>query len=237
MHTSRLAQLALVIAVLAVALFVGPPLLIQLGGLTSRIGFPIFMLGGLFAVFGLLFGLLGVFATRSTTGRAGRGKAIIATVASAAILAVVGATAGPASSLPAINDITTNPGDPPAFVTAREVVGEPMSYAGEAFASQQRAAYPDLAPLRLDKSPKAAFVTVAQAMRDMGWNVVREDEAAGAIEANETSRVFRFVDDVVVRIRPDGSGSVVDVRSRSREGRGDLGANAARIRRLLAAIR
>jgi uncharacterized protein (DUF1499 family) len=43
--------------------------------------------------------------------------------------------------------------------------------------------------------------------------------------------VFRFVDDVLVRVRPaDGGGALVDVRSKSRDGRGDLGVNAARIR-------
>ena len=46
-----------------------------------------------------------------------------------------------------------------------------------------------------------------------------------------TTRIFRFVDDVVVRVRPaEGGGAIVDVRSKSRDGRGDLGANAARIR-------
>ncbi|MEM7409162.1 MAG: DUF1499 domain-containing protein [Myxococcota bacterium] len=237
MHTSRFAQLGFGLAILALAAFLGPPLLIQLGALTSKVGFPIHMLGGLFAVFGLLFGLLGIYATRSTTGRAGRGQALFGALSSGAILAVVGASAGPAAGLPAINDITTDPGDPPAFVAAQDALGIDMAYPGDAFASQQRAAYPDLAALRLEKSPTAAFAIVLQAMRDLGWTIVREDPAAGVLEANETSRVFQFVDDVVVRIRPDGSGAVIDVRSRSREGRGDLGANAARIRRLLDAVR
>ncbi len=56
------------------------------------------------------------------------------------------------------------------------------------------------------------------------------------IEATDTSRMFRFVDDIAVRIRPDGTGSRVDVRSKSREGKGDLGVNAARIRRLRDAL-
>ncbi|MBW2399988.1 MAG: DUF1499 domain-containing protein, partial [Deltaproteobacteria bacterium] len=38
------------------------------------------------------------------------------------------------------------------------------------------------------------------------------------------------VDDIVVRVRRDGADSIVDVRSKSRDGRGDMGANAARIR-------
>jgi len=64
----------------------------------------------------------------------------------------------------------------------------------------------------------------------------RADPAAGTIEATDTSRIFRFVDDIVVRIRPEAEGARIDVRSKSREGKGDLGANAARIRRLRDAL-
>ena len=52
----------------------------------------------------------------------------------------------------------------------------------------------------------------------------------GRLEARQESGLFRFVDDVVVRVRPAPGGSVVDVRSKSRDGRGDMGVNAKRIR-------
>jgi len=58
----------------------------------------------------------------------------------------------------------------------------------------------------------------------------------GTIEATETTFWFGFKDDVVIRIRPEGAGSRVDVRSKSRVGKSDLGANAARIRRFAAAL-
>jgi len=66
--------------------------------------------------------------------------------------------------------------------------------------------------------------------------VVDADPAAGRIEANETSRWFRFTDDVVIRVAPDGAGSRIDVRSVSRVGRSDFGVNAARIRAYTAAL-
>ncbi len=50
------------------------------------------------------------------------------------------------------------------------------------------------------------------------------------LEATQTSRIFRFVDDICVRLRPDGTATLIDVRSKSRVGQGDLGANAKRIR-------
>ena len=49
-------------------------------------------------------------------------------------------------------------------------------------------------------------------------------------EAAVTSPTFLFVDDIVVRVRPEGDGSRIDVRSKSRDGKGDLGMNAKRIR-------
>ena len=42
--------------------------------------------------------------------------------------------------------------------------------------------------------------------------------------------MFHFVDDISVRIRPAAGGSRIDIRSKSRDGQGDIGANAARIR-------
>jgi len=48
--------------------------------------------------------------------------------------------------------------------------------------------------------------------------------------------VFHFVDDLVIRVRPDGGGSRVDVRSRSRVGVGDMGANAKRVLAYTAAL-
>jgi uncharacterized protein (DUF1499 family) len=141
--------------------------------------------------------------------------------------------------VPPINDITTDPADPPQFAAlAREGpnVGHDMSYPGEPFASQQRAAYPDLAPIAFSGPPDKAFAEVKALIESFGWKIVAADPAAGTIEATDTSRIFRFVDDIVVRVRARDSGSVVDVRSKSREGKGDLGANAARIRRLRDAL-
>ena len=77
---------------------------------------------------------------------------------------------------------------------------------------------------------------VEQAVKDLGWERVGRDDETRIVEASETSAIFRFVDDVVVRVTPASGGSLVDVRSKSRVGRSDLGANAARIEALLAKI-
>ncbi len=56
------------------------------------------------------------------------------------------------------------------------------------------------------------------------------------IEATATTFWFGFKDDVVVRVRSTVNGSIVDVRSVSRVGQSDLGANAKRIRAILAGL-
>ena len=71
----------------------------------------------------------------------------------------------------------------------------------------------------------------------LGWQIVATAPAEGRLEATDRTRWFGFRDDVVVRVRPDGAGSRVDVRSVSRVGRSDLGTNARRIQAFLAALR
>jgi uncharacterized protein (DUF1499 family) len=197
------------------------------------------MLGGLLGLAGLLLGLIALYTTRRAKGRAGRGLAWGACGLGIAVLGGIAVAASSGAGSPPINDITTDPSDPPQFAAlAREGpnAGRDMSYPGEAFASQQRAAYPDLAPIPVAKSAAETFADVKSAIESFGWNIVAADASALTIEATDTSRIFRFVDDIAVRIRPEDSGCVVDVRSKSREGRGDLGANAARIRRLRDAL-
>jgi uncharacterized protein (DUF1499 family) len=144
-------------------------------------------------------------------------------------------------TVPPINDITTDTENPPAFaavVTAHTAEGgNPVAYPGAKFADQQKQAYPDIAPLVLPLLPEAAFNKALDTARRMGWTIVAADDAAGRIEASDTSRWFGFTDDIVVRITASGSGSRIDMRSSSRLGRSDFGVNAARIRTYLAALR
>ena len=77
---------------------------------------------------------------------------------------------------------------------------------------------------------EAALESAERVARALGWQVVAVDAKSGRLEATATSRLFGFVDDVVVRITPTARGCVVDVRSLSRVGGSDFGANARRVR-------
>ena len=134
---------------------------------------------------------------------------------------------------PRINDITTSPDDPPSFrraVLLPENRGRDMTYPHSNI-SRQRKSYPDLKPVVRADTPETAYEAVLAAARRMPrWNVIAADAAARVIEAVATTALLRFKDDVVIEVRPKGTGSAVHVRSKSRLGRSDFGANAKRIR-------
>ncbi|GMH36758.1 hypothetical protein BSKO_04631 [Bryopsis sp. KO-2023] len=134
---------------------------------------------------------------------------------------------------PIINDVATDLEDTPAFVKAS--VGE----LPDSFKEQIKKAYADLKPLVLESQDKpTVFKTAAKLAEETArWQVTHQDEEAGIIEGVATTGLLRFKDDFVVRIKDaEGSGVVVDMRSKSRVGKGDLGANAARIREYFAAL-
>ena len=138
--------------------------------------------------------------------------------------------------MPRIHDITTDTENPPRFVAllaTRQKAPNGADYAGAKLAQAQKAAYPDIKPELLNMPPALAFERALAAARNMGWDIVAAEPAQGRIEATATTFWFRFKDDVVIRIVAEGNGSRLDMRSMSRIGRSDLGANAKRIRAFL----
>jgi len=138
-----------------------------------------------------------------------------------------------AQAVPPIHDITTDTDNPPAFqdiAPLREDAPNPVEYPGEETAEQQREAYPDIDTLQLTVSKSVAVDVSVTTAQDMGWELVGVDAEEGRIEATATTRWFGFKDDVVIRIRDHDDGSELDIRSKSRVGGSDVGANAERIR-------
>ena len=123
-------------------------------------------------------------------------------------------------------------------VACRADAPNPAAYGGPELEAQQASGYPDIHPLVLTATqPGTAFVRARDAAREAGRTIVAADSAAGRVEATATTGWFGFKDDVVVRIRPEGQGSRVDVRSVSRVGTSDVGTNARRIRAYLDRLR
>jgi uncharacterized protein (DUF1499 family) len=144
-----------------------------------------------------------------------------------------------AQGVPPIHDITTDTFDPPAFVALlpqRQRAPNGADYGGPSIAAQQQQGYPDIKSVVVKTAPAETVQRALDAARSMGWEVAATDTPTGRIEATDTSTWFGFKDDVVIRVRPEGTGSRVDVRSVSRVGLSDLGANAARVRKFLAKL-
>jgi uncharacterized protein (DUF1499 family) len=202
-------------------------------------GFLLVVLALGLSLVGLVTSIAGFVATSPGKGRDGRPSAVRGLVMCGLVLLAILVPASRGRGVPRINDITTDADDPPQFVSALESnPGRDMSYP-DGFAEQQQAGYNDLATLVLNVEPAVAYERVRAALAGMPrMEITGEDRAAGRIEATETSRLFHFADDIVVRIRPfQGGASRIDARSKSRVGKGDLGVNANRIRTLFQRVR
>ena len=224
-------------ATIAAALGIGGPAATVVGVILSQLGAPaltgfsLFQLGILCGLLALILGVVGLFLTRG--GALGRPRAWTGVGLGVLMIGIVVVSAIPGAGVPAINDITTNLDDPPAFAAAtgeHHNADRDMSYPTD-WKPLVRSAYPDLESIRPAVPRKHAYEAALGEAEAMGWKITRRDPNAFVFEAEDTTALFRFVDDVVVRVGDDGRGlAVVDVRSKSRDGRGDVGANAARIR-------
>jgi uncharacterized protein (DUF1499 family) len=144
-----------------------------------------------------------------------------------------------ARSVPPIHDISTDLTNPPAFIAIaplRANAPNPVEYAGEETAQQQRQAYSDITTWNTSASVEVVYQQALKVVADMGWELVASDLNEGRIEATDTTTWFGFKDDVVIRLVATETGSAVDIRSKSRVGRSDVGVNAKRIRAFLSAL-
>jgi uncharacterized protein (DUF1499 family) len=232
----RAGAAVVVLAVVAIAL---AGLGSRWGWWTFRTGFSILRWGSYAALGGAALVLVGALAS----GRGRRRPLVAAALLTAVALATVAVPwqwRRTAQRVPPIHDVTTDTEQPPAFVALhdrRPGATNPVEYGGPEIAAQQRAGYPDLAPVTLAVPPREALARAERTARALGWTIAAVDTAAGRLEATDRTRWFGFYDDVVVRVTPADPGSRVDVRSLSRVGGSDVGANAARIRRFTERLR
>jgi uncharacterized protein (DUF1499 family) len=229
--SGRIALFALAVAALSIVI-------VRSGLLEIEPALATFAAALIFAALAVLLSFLG-FVVIWRQGRSGLGSAILGLLLGLLLLAYPGYLGYRASKLPAIHDITTDPDNPPRFdVLARLRPRGRNDYPGGAVAQAQRSAYPDIAPLQESVPPKLVYDTALALVTKRKWHVVdARPPAAGrreaVIEAVARTPIMGFRDDVVIRVSTVGAGARVDMRSASRYGLHDFGANAARIRSLL----
>jgi uncharacterized protein (DUF1499 family) len=174
-------------------------------------------------------------------GLAGLGRAVLGLTLGAVLLAYPGYLAYRGSKLPTINDITTDPANPPRFdVLARLRPRGSSAYPGARVAALQAKFYPDIDALEYDAPAPLAYRVALQVVTKRKWHIVDAlpptPQRPGEIEAVARTLIMGFRDDVVVRVSGTAGSARIDVRSASRYGDRDFGANAKRVTALLSDI-
>jgi uncharacterized protein (DUF1499 family) len=228
--SSRLAWFALAVTVLSI-------IIVRSGLLEIVPALATFAAALVFAGLAVLLALVSFIAIWRQ-GLAGLGRALLGLLLGLCLLAYPAYLGYRATKLPAINDITTDPANPPRFdVLARLRPRGTNDYPGTKVAALQRAAYPDILPLQVDVLPPMAFNIALKLVAKRKWHVVDAQppapNRAGVIEAVARTPIMGFRDDVVIRVSGLDGGARIDLRSASRFGTSDFGDNAKRIRALL----
>lgn len=231
--TGRITMLALIVAIVAVLALLLPGPLYRFGGLALKTSFSLMTLGFALGLLATALAVAGVLLTLPRRARAWRLRSYVALLLGLIAFIPPLLFVHKAKSVPAIHDISTDTAHPPEFravLPQRADAPNGSTYSGAKAAASQRAAYPDIQPLKFDTLPANTFAAALDVARSMGWTIVAQNQDEGRIEATATTSWFGFKDDVVIRVTAEASGTRVDIRSESRVGASDLGANAARIR-------
>lgn len=196
--------------------------------------------GSLLLLIALITAALGLIRSGGTAGTASLPATWLALLAGLAVTANNGLVMGQARGAPPIHDITTDTDNPPAFVAIIPLrlvdAQNPPEYSGPEAAAAQKQAFPDLQPVFITQPANVVFAAAKAVVAENGWTLVEASERDGRIEATAETGWAHFKDDVVIRIEPGRDQTRVDVRSKSRVGRGDMGANARRVRDFLSAL-
>ncbi len=177
-------------------------------------------------------------------GRHGVRNVMLGSVLALATLALPAWHAIGLFTLPRLHDVTTDWQQPPRL---RAAVDDRPAWAGNPEYARdgvvrQATAYPQIVPFFADYDAGLVYETALALVAGRGWRVlatrVPSANAPGRIEAVASTLVFGFEDDVIIRITPRGiEATRVDMRSASRIGGHDLGANARRIVNFLTDLR
>ncbi|GHF73104.1 DUF1499 domain-containing protein [Seohaeicola zhoushanensis] len=219
----RLGYLSIVLGVASIALLAVSVWGFRAGGWPWPQAYDIAGWGAWAAGAGIIAALAGLVVWLRRR-RGGAGAVLLGLILSLPVAGLGSAFEIAARTTPPINDISTDTEDPPVFWST----ATPSDYPAKN-AKQQRAAYPDVRPLDLPVSADEAFAAALALVEERGWEVLSADPVESQIEAIARSSLFGFEDEVAIRVTETDTGARIDMRSRSRLGQIDRGANARRI--------
>ena len=227
---SRPAVSGLILGLSAIAAMVASGVGYRLGWWHFTVGLQVSEWATYGAAVAMLLSITALVQTRPNAARRGRVVAILGLLLALLPVGMALQWQYATRAYPEINDISTDTLDAPVFWD----MPTPTDYPGAKAAELQRAAYPDLVPLKLQGLSAQAFAYALDVVKDKGWTVVASVPEEGRIEATSSSLLYGFTDEVAIRVKAVDGGVLVDVRSRSRIGKIDRGVNARRIRAYLA---
>ena len=247
---SRLSVLAAILCFGAVAAALVAALGAARGAWDFRVGFKALEYALYAGAAGIVIALVAIYFARRVRPKLVMLN-ILAILVAGAFVGFLGNQIRIARAVPRIHDVATNVDDYPRFyrLTVRDDNLESVPDMGrrdwaalpprERWKAIHREYYGDIAPIRVPWSIEETIIRARRLGEARGWDIVTFDPANGILEAVDTSRFFRFKDNIVVRARPlsAGGGAIVDMRSISRVGVSDVGVNASRVRDFLAALR
>jgi hypothetical protein len=185
------------------------------------------------ALFGLSAGLVGLYSRFRR--RDGQLVAVAAILLCIVLVGGIGEYLWRVSKAPPLIDISTDLADPPAFyrlaVRPDRIAHVPVlrrpGY--ERFGPEERwrvvhsDSYPHLRTQVLPRSPAEVVTRATAIAQERGWDVAVSDPRQGRFEATVPSRFFGFREDLVLRARPAGKRTAVDLRVIARTGTTDNG--------------
>lgn len=247
----------LLLGLLPLALVAVGALGTRLGWFDWKFGFGVLTVGWApkAAFVGLAAGALAVVLALVAGARRLWLAAVLAVLAPASVLGGMNGLKNQAERVPPVHDVSTDVEDPPmpsaALLKARGPDANPIereprmdvrkgrreveNWADDRVLRISADACPAARPVRLPEAPAEAQARLVAALRASGLEL-RPGNELGRAEATATSFAYGFKDDVIARVRPEGRGSRVDLRSVSRVGGSDIGANCARLTKIVAAL-
>ncbi len=226
-----------IIGVASVFVFPLMVVLYRSGVVTFGAAFVLIKVGAVIGVLVFLLGL-GCFLFTRNSNPSGAKAAIVGAIIAILPVVPLALQAKKGVSLPFIHNVSTDIEDAPKFDKIAGLRGEqdnPHEYDPNQIIREQKlgelqaAAYPNVKTHSSDLAVTEALEKAEAVAKSMGWEIVNVDPVKGLVEATETTLLWGFKDDIVIRVRQAGGKTEVDLHSVSRFGGSDLGANAARI--------
>lgn len=197
----------------------------------------------------VILGGLAFLAAVLVPPRRDRIASLLAVALGAGVLAVAGQVRAVVAANPPIHDVATDWADPlmfgPKVTAARGETSNPLeadpkvqpqpqapNLTGTRIAEVNARTCPGAVPVVLTGSVRDAYAKARAALLRDGETLVTENPDGGRIEALAVTRWLKLKADVLARIKPEGAGARVDLRSVGRTGIADLGDNCRRVTRL-----